>query len=367
MTTETAVRVFSGEITPDKIAGLKELSALIHELKKDSRRRLRELSSVRIEPGSTEGMRIIHSGLHLRSLQRREQEILAKVIHQPTATGREARKLLIAHSYALVVWTTKKLCWHHHPEFPDLFQSGMEGLIKAVDKFDPALGFAFGTFASRKIYGEALFHRQKRCLYRPTRQNKVRINKLRELIADKEQKGRSPANFSREDVAFLAQRLKVSPSEIWDMIQYISQDGPRHLSVNYPGLAQNIYQALLDNRLGSNQVRVVELSVTAAEEVRYFRSEFNRLDIDDWQRRVFEVVYGLDGGPCKGKIDAEVRRILDIPDGVHSYNQLYGKIKFFWKKHGAQLPLNKVKLKEAVEIIRSTEPITGCGIREVWL
>ena len=34
-------------------------------------------------------------------------------------------------------------------EYDDLYQSGCVGLIKAVDRFDPTLGYAFSTYAVR--------------------------------------------------------------------------------------------------------------------------------------------------------------------------------------------------------------------------
>ena len=39
-------------------------------------------------------------------------------------------------------------------EYDDLFQSGCVGLIKAVDRFDPTLGYAFSTYAVPVIIGE---------------------------------------------------------------------------------------------------------------------------------------------------------------------------------------------------------------------
>ena len=42
--------------------------------------------------------------------------------------------------------------------FEDLCQVGMIGLIKAVDRFDPARGFEFSTFATPTVLGEIKRH-----------------------------------------------------------------------------------------------------------------------------------------------------------------------------------------------------------------
>ena len=39
-------------------------------------------------------------------------------------------------------------------EYDDLYQAGCVGLIKAVDGFDPSLGYRFSTYAVPVIMGE---------------------------------------------------------------------------------------------------------------------------------------------------------------------------------------------------------------------
>ena len=39
-------------------------------------------------------------------------------------------------------------------EYDDLYQAGCIGLIKAADRFDPALGYKFSTYAVPVILGE---------------------------------------------------------------------------------------------------------------------------------------------------------------------------------------------------------------------
>src|SRR5215213_6553705 len=58
-----------------------------------------------------------------------------------------ARKRLIEKNLKLVVSIAKKSRGHGLP-FEDLIQEGNIGLMKAVEKFDPDLGFRFSTYAT---------------------------------------------------------------------------------------------------------------------------------------------------------------------------------------------------------------------------
>lgn len=68
---------------------------------------------------------------------------------------KEARKKLIESNYRLVLSIAKK---YHRVElnFEDLFQESSIGLIKAVDKFNPDLGYKFSTYACWWIKQSAL-------------------------------------------------------------------------------------------------------------------------------------------------------------------------------------------------------------------
>lgn len=60
--------------------------------------------------------------------------------------GRKAREKLILHNLRLVAWAAKDY-GHYSVDFEDVFQEGLFGLIHAVERFDPALGYRFSTYA----------------------------------------------------------------------------------------------------------------------------------------------------------------------------------------------------------------------------
>jgi RNA polymerase nonessential primary-like sigma factor len=71
-----------------------------------------------------------------------EQQLTRLVKHG----DEQARKTLIEHNLRLVTHIAQE---YYHPsvELLDLIQEGNIGLIEAVDRFDPELGYQFSTFA----------------------------------------------------------------------------------------------------------------------------------------------------------------------------------------------------------------------------
>ena len=92
-------------------------------------------------------------------------------------------------------------------EYDDLFQSGCVGLIKAVDRFDPTLGYAFSTYAVPVIIGEI-----KR-LFRDGGAVKVsRVLKEKALHATRLREGREPT------IGELAELLSCDPAEAAEIV-----------------------------------------------------------------------------------------------------------------------------------------------------
>src|SRR5258706_4511129 len=71
----------------------------------------------------------------------------------------ESRTALVTRYQRLVRILAAKAYSHRissELEFADYFQFGMVGLMQSFDRFDPAMGIRFETFASRRVAGAIL-------------------------------------------------------------------------------------------------------------------------------------------------------------------------------------------------------------------
>lgn len=88
-------------------------------------------------------------------------------LEDQVAAGREARSAMVNANLRLVVAHAKRFADSTTPLL-DIIQEGNVGLIRAVERFDPSLGFKFSTYASwwiRQAIAEALD--QQRTIHLP--------------------------------------------------------------------------------------------------------------------------------------------------------------------------------------------------------
>ena len=128
----------------------------------------------------------------------------------------------------------------------DIVQVGYLGLIKAIERFDPDLGFEFTTFATLTVAGEIKRHfRDKGTAIRfPRRLQELHQSVVRVNEEMKNQLGREPT------VSELAERLGVTPEEVTEAMEI----GPAYmpLSLDQPvGSADGQEGRAIAERIGT--------------------------------------------------------------------------------------------------------------------
>ncbi len=105
----------------------------------------------------------------------------------------ELRSRLIEEHLTLVEQLARRFANRGEP-YDDLVQAASVGLIKAVDGFDPALGYAFSAYAASTILGELKRHfRDRGWSVRAPRRVQELYLELGQVVSDLTQRlGRSP-------------------------------------------------------------------------------------------------------------------------------------------------------------------------------
>jgi len=117
------------------------------------------------------------------------------------------REEIILRYVPLVHYVMGRLAIERSSDYDDLASQGLLGLIDAVDKFDPARGLQFSTYATHRIRGRVLDGlRAMDILSRPARQ---RVRKIQTAMTQLQQElGRAPEETE------LAQHLSLDIEEL---------------------------------------------------------------------------------------------------------------------------------------------------------
>ena len=101
-----------------------------------------------VEPAPRKGRRSRNSVAPL--LTRKQILSVASILRDSMNRIRRVREELVEHNLRLVVWVAKAYRGRGL-DFVDLIQEGNMGLLRAIDRFDPAMGTRFSTFATHWV------------------------------------------------------------------------------------------------------------------------------------------------------------------------------------------------------------------------
>jgi RNA polymerase sigma-B factor len=186
--------------------------------------------------------------------------------------------------------------------FDDLLQVASLGLLKAIDRFDPARGIAFSSFAVPTIVGELRRHFRDRCWsVRPPRELQERaleVDKYRSELTSR--LGRAPS------VREIGQALELSDEQVLEALQ--AQQGMRAASLDAPRGSGDDNDATLADIAGTTDPELVR-----AEHRATLSRLFERLD--EREQRVLRLRFEEDLtqeqiGKIVGVSQMQVSRII---------------------------------------------------------
>ncbi|MGN0483359.1 MAG: SigB/SigF/SigG family RNA polymerase sigma factor [Lachnospiraceae bacterium] len=137
--------------------------------------------------------------------EKEEQFVLLKRAH---AGEKEARDQLAQQNTGLV-WSIVQKYQNRGKDVEDLFQVGMIGLLKAIDRFDVSYDVAFSTYAVPLIAGEIRRFLRDDGMIRVSRSLKESAWKIQQVAREIEQKEGRQAHLSE-----LQEKTKLSVEEI---------------------------------------------------------------------------------------------------------------------------------------------------------
>ena len=164
-----------------------------------------------VEPAPRKGRRSRNSVAPL--LTRKQILSIASILRDSMNRIRRVREELVEHNLRLVVWVAKTFRGRGL-DFVDLIQEGSMGLLRAIDRFDPAMGTRFSTFTTHWV-------RQgiRRALAEKARTIRIPLNRIaeaREVVLLRSQLAskleRTPTHFE------IAAEMELPPEKLEELL-----------------------------------------------------------------------------------------------------------------------------------------------------
>jgi len=188
----------------------------------------------------------------------------------------ELREEIVLTFQRLVESIARKFSYNKS-DFDDLYQVGMIGLLKAVDRFDPTMEVAFSTFATPNVIGEIKhYFRDKNRLVKTPRKLQELSSKIKTFLNHASGNGKSPT------VAELAAEFEESEERILEALECSVQSSVISLdSPSYQGGGSND---------GTSPALIDTIGVDGNEEV-LLNKEMLRTVIKRLSERSQEIIY----------------------------------------------------------------------------
>lgn len=218
---------------------------------------------------------------------------LAAVVRRRRTAFREARGQLAAANLRLVVSIAKKHRGRGLP-FSDLIQEGNAGLMRGVDKYDPGLGFRFGTYATWWIRQSIT-----RALWESSRLVRLPYNHMNLPATLDTVRGEMTLKLGREaTLEEAADQLGIPADEARQL--YVVSRVPVSLHESADDDEQGLAEALSDKE---------ELAPEELADRRLLRREIDEAlrALPQREREIIELRYGLQDGQPHSLKDLAVR------------------------------------------------------------
>jgi|ERR687898_107940 RNA polymerase sigma-B factor len=186
-----------------------------------------------------------------------EKELLRRYAKDPSPRVREE---LVDRFMPLAKRLASRYAGGAEP-FDDLMQVASVGLVKAIDRFDPARGTAFSTFAVPTITGELKRHfRDRGWSIHVPREVQERILKVERALSE------LPARLGRAPtVDDIAERLEVTPEQVLEAMH--ASQGHHAVSLDAsPAGSEGEEPAPLRERVGAEDLSFETVEYGAAIE-----------------------------------------------------------------------------------------------------
>lgn len=231
--------------------------------------------------GTTDSIRLFLDDLDRYPLPDHEEQVeLAKAV---AAGDDEARRRMIAANLRLVIHWARRY-QDRGVDFTDLVQEGTFGLMRAVDKFDWQRGFRFSTYATWWI---------RQALQRAVQQHGNTIRVPMEVAEQAQRVDRTTWELSSE------MRREPTPEEIAeasgldvDSLDDLAQAARVVASLDQPAGTDS--STPLGDLVGADEHSAFEDQVERRLVLDRVREAVD--DLDDLERDVVRLRFGLDGG-----------------------------------------------------------------------